>query len=311
MSAKKVFFSVTLSVGILLALLVFVMYFVPTSGAYLTWKATVGPSSLEINTLPKKGTQVVLPTETPLETPIPSTSTPEAPILTATQTTEATQTQPAPLPSPATTIELKLTAAGVYDYVHTSFGVTGEACVSNTGKNPTQGLSLIQLHVLRTQAKQTAAGAKEFNVGGELAAGEKKCFNYQLPFTADGGAEFQVVGSVSILNYQDWQPQSILCPQADFCPHGPMISVDFTLPQVPADSTVTPDIPNTPLPPTSTAEPKATEQTKELTATPVPPSPMPVVPTQTPTVEPTSVPALPPTQAPTTVSPSPTPTPEK
>ena len=133
------------------------------------------------------------------------------------------------------TVEFTIQAARTGPLVSDVSGVSGQACVTNGGERPTQGLTLFD-HV---QFKSGAGPFQELGANqtltGFLAAGAGNCFPYDIEFVPVPGATYRNAVHVTITNHSGQLG----------IPFGPEPKAGFSLPTTPTvvqideDATVT------------------------------------------------------------------------
>lgn len=175
------------------------------------------------------------------------------------------------------------------------FLVYGEICVTNSGEQPTENLTIID--VIQSKPKGAAFEDTELKIPVELGEqavlgpGESHCYPYDLVFIPKAGLKYRNVAYVSITNHSGWLPGGHNCPGPELCEFGPAPKSGFEIPPPPDlgggnVSSPAEYLPDTGSPPDPDAEGKLIEL-------PSPSDPAPPGDTGLPV--PTGVPGLPPT----------------
>lgn len=216
----------------LICLVILASFTMPVSNTLWSEKVMLGG---EITTGKQEAVEKAMPepkaTEgAPLEETLEATATPTIQI---TETPLPTETLE---PVLVTSIGISIQAAGYYDHLGATYGVSGEVCIQNTGANPTTSLSPIWIWVAATGSNippNMIEGSKlSIATGDPLGPGEIRCFPFQAAFTPETGLEYKVVGTVSIENHAGWVYGDVNCLTGTVCPYGPVAEYIFMLPQV-------------------------------------------------------------------------------
>ena len=129
-----------------------------------------------------------------------------------------------------TSIEANITAEG---FVETDLsGLRGQICVNNTGKYPTENLSIVNtVHVYNKSKVRYISSTLDISKKPILSSGESHCYPFGIGFEPNSGDElqFQITTMITITNHTGLLPDSKYCPGTDPCPYGPEITTDFTL----------------------------------------------------------------------------------
>jgi hypothetical protein len=138
-----------------------------------------------------------------------------------------------------TSLEATKTAEGRWEQVDgvPIFSVVGEICVTNRGEQPTQDLVILDIIQSKARAgKFTDSGNQTFVDLGQfdqLAAGESRCYGYDVIFSPDIDLKYRNVAHVTITNHSGWIPGGHNCPGPDPCPFGPAPKTGFEIPPPP------------------------------------------------------------------------------
>jgi len=114
-------------------------------------------------------------------------------------------------------------------------GVRGQVCVQNEGKETTQGLEIkdiVQIENEEESFEDFQNKLIDVSQHPALASGESYCYPYEITFLPrEGAANYRNTAIVTIINYFDWMPGNINCPDSMPCPFGPIVNTDFELPK--------------------------------------------------------------------------------
>ncbi len=138
-----------------------------------------------------------------------------------------------------TSINATKTAQGHWEQVDGTpiFLVYGEICVTNSGEQLTENLTIID--VIQSKPKGAAFEDTDLKIPvdlGEhavLGPGESHCYPYDLVFIPEVGLKYRNVAYVSITNHSGWIPGGHNCPGPELCEFGPAPKSGFEIPPPP------------------------------------------------------------------------------
>ena len=138
-----------------------------------------------------------------------------------------------------TSINATKTAQGHWEQVDGTpiFLVYGEICVTNSGEQRTENLTIID--VIQSKPKGAAFEDTDLKIPvdlGEhavLGPGESHCYPYDLVFIPEVGLKYRNVAYVSITNHSGWIPGGHNCPGPELCEFGPAPKSGFEIPPPP------------------------------------------------------------------------------
>lgn len=116
------------------------------------------------------------------------------------------------------------------------YGVRGEICVKNKGKNRTENLAIFnQIQIRRGDQEQYddyVFAHIDCSKKSVLYPDELHCYPYEITFEPVSADDviYQNMFSVSITNYTGWMPEGKHCNGTTPCPYGLQIADDFEIP---------------------------------------------------------------------------------
>lgn len=234
------------------------------SGAAQVAGGVPPPSDSPIETLPESST-------TPTDLGLPATPSPEA--ATPVDTPEPTATALPPtvtVAAPNTLgaeLEASITVAPVLALADGRYLIRGELCVSNTGAQPTDGLSFgaqVQFEAASNAWVDLLEATYGYAPAEPLPPGVRQCYPVEIAFTPLPGARYQLAARVILTNHSGWLPGDPQCPGPAPCAFSLEARASFALPdepQAPPDlnTPTTVPLPTEPSLPPPTEEPAATE----------------------------------------------------
>jgi DNA-binding winged helix-turn-helix (wHTH) protein len=113
-------------------------------------------------------------------------------------------------------------------------GVRGQICVKNTGKYPTDNLSVVNTVQVYSKSKvRYISSAVDLRENPILGAGKSHCYPFGIIFESVSGGDvrYRVTTMASITNHIGLRPYSKFCPGLELYSFGPEITVDFSFPE--------------------------------------------------------------------------------
>lgn len=106
-----------------------------------------------------------------------------------------------------------------------TIGVRGQICVNNDSSVATQGLTIVDQIQCMCACGQfvDAPGASQVITPGELGAFERRCFDYEIPFTPPAGSTCRNTAKVTITNFAGNEGIA----------WGPLATAGFSVPSTP------------------------------------------------------------------------------
>jgi hypothetical protein len=131
----------------------------------------------------------------------------------------------------STNIEASVAAEGFRDTDST--GISGQICVTDSGKSPTENLSII--NTVQTFSESTARSFSrtvDLSKKPSIDPGETYCYPFDLIFEPDSEQDvhYLMKTSITITNHTGMAAGSKYCPGSRPCPFGPEITTDLFLP---------------------------------------------------------------------------------
>jgi hypothetical protein len=163
-----------------------------------------------------------------------SAASPEPATPTETVTPTATVTETPPASPSGTSLAAAVTALGYLNAGSPTWGVTGQLCATNTGAEPTLGLTATVQVEYKTGSGPFAPLPEvvlALPLAGPLAPNAQACWDYDLPFTPLPQAQYRLVALVTVLNHSGWLPGGPRCAGPEPCPFGPEPKTEFALPE--------------------------------------------------------------------------------
>jgi two-component system KDP operon response regulator KdpE len=131
-----------------------------------------------------------------------------------------------------TSLETLIAAEGFIEKDIT--GARGHICVTNTGKYPTENLSVVNgIQLIGQKQGDTISTTLNLNEKPVLDPGESYCYPYMVTFEVifDKDVKYKSLASITITNYVGLMPGSDHCPGTDPCSFGPNAVTDFNMPR--------------------------------------------------------------------------------
>lgn len=132
----------------------------------------------------------------------------------------------------STTLEALMTTEGFS--TQSTAGVRGQICITNSGKYPTENLSIVDnVQIFSENQRNYISVSVDISQRPILNPGQSFCYPYETLFDSISGQDvkYRNLASITITNYVDLLPNSEHCPGSEPCSFGPNLITDFDLPE--------------------------------------------------------------------------------